>query len=127
MTESYFALSRSKQRNLLQAAAMELGYPANILEKDIWICWVLKILFSMPNRHAMAFKGGTSLSKIYGLIHRFSEDIDLSIDYRSLDQDSDFIGKSRSQLKKLSERLKAAIAEHANLQIVPFLRKELDK
>ena len=49
--------------------------------KDIWICWALDILFANPTRHPMAFKGGTSLSKVYRVIDRFSEDVDLILDY----------------------------------------------
>lgn len=50
-----------------------------VIEKDFWVCWTLGEIFSLPEfgQH-MTFKGGTSLSKVYGLIDRFSEDIDLS-------------------------------------------------
>lgn len=44
-----------------------------IIEKDLWICWLLEQLFSLPIK--MAFKGGTSLSKVFGLIKRFSEHV----------------------------------------------------
>ena len=46
-----------------------------VLEKDIWVCWVLQALFTMPGRLQMAFKGGTSLSKVFGAIARFSESV----------------------------------------------------
>jgi hypothetical protein len=54
------------------AGAPKPGRRAEHLEKDIWICWVLHGVFGMPGRLPMAFKGGTSLSKVYGAIRRFS-------------------------------------------------------
>jgi hypothetical protein len=56
-----------------------------IVEKDFWVCWILKRLFAEPTlKDQMVFKGGTSLSKVFGLIDRFSEDIDLILDWRLL-------------------------------------------
>ena len=56
-----------------------------IVEKDFWVCWILKHLFSEPTlKGQMVFKGGTSLSKVFGLIDRFSEDIDLILNWRLL-------------------------------------------
>ena len=74
--EHYFDLSVSDQADLLQSLAPMMGRRAEILEKDIWLCQVLDILFQLPCRKPMAFKGGTSLSKVYKAIDRFSEDID---------------------------------------------------
>ncbi len=50
-----------------------------ILEKDFWVCWILGILFESEFASSLVFKGGTSLSKVFGVIDRFSEDIDLSL------------------------------------------------
>jgi hypothetical protein len=56
-----------------------------IVEKDFWVCWILKLMFAEPAlKNQMVFKGGTSLSKAFGLIDRFSEDIDLVLDWRLL-------------------------------------------
>ena len=63
--ESYFDLPVSDQADLLQSLAPVMGRRAEILEKDIWLCQVLDILFQLPCRKPMAFKGGTSLSKVY--------------------------------------------------------------
>lgn len=82
--ERYFDLPAEDQAELLQSLAPPMGRRAEILEKDIWLCQVLDILFSLPCRKPMAFKGGTSLSKVYRAIDRFSEDIDVTVDYRSL-------------------------------------------
>jgi predicted nucleotidyltransferase component of viral defense system len=50
-----------------------------IIEKDFWVSWLLAVLFSSRFANALVFKGGTSLSKVFGVIDRFSEDIDLSL------------------------------------------------
>jgi hypothetical protein len=80
MTEDFYLSLNSRERlELLVAAARERGLAQAILEKDYWVCKTLEILFALPDlgRH-LVFKGGTSLSKGYRLIERFSEDVDLS-------------------------------------------------
>jgi len=78
-------LSASDRRDLFSASAEAKGIPPAIIEKDFWVCWVLKYLFTSPQlgRH-LVFKGGTSLSKVFGLIARFSEDIDLVLNWELL-------------------------------------------
>ena len=123
MSESFFALSTREQRDILQTISMEEGLDAGILEKDIWICWILKELFSIPNHHPMAFKGGTSLSKVYRLIDRFSEDIDITLDYRKFEDSVDPLNPktSTNQINKLSVRLKARVCEYTNQKVLPAL------
>ncbi|TCS98731.1 nucleotidyltransferase AbiEii toxin of type IV toxin-antitoxin system [Tepidimonas ignava] len=103
--EHYFDLSASDQADLLQSLAPVVGRRAEILEKDIWLWQVLDILFQLPCRKPMAFKGGTSLSKVYKAIDRFSEDIDVTVDYRSLVADAPELESmtSNSQRSKLSD------------------------
>lgn len=74
-----FAQLSQKQRNeIFEASAEERGLAPAIIEKDFWVCWLLKKLFNAPELTGqLVFKGGTSLSKVHGLIERFSEDIDL--------------------------------------------------
>ena len=68
-----------------QEAATRMGVQPAIVEKDFWVCWTLKRIFALPDPMAgLVFKGGTSLSKAYGAIARFSEDIDLSLDRHDL-------------------------------------------
>lgn len=68
-----------------QEAAARMGVQPAIVEKDFWVCWTLKRTFALPDSMAgLIFKGGTSLSKAYGAITRFSEDIDLSLDRHDL-------------------------------------------
>ena len=71
--EEFLSLPARERTDILQTIAARTGRQADLLEKDVWICWVLDTLFAVPRHHPMAFKGGTSLSKVYGVIDRFSE------------------------------------------------------
>jgi predicted nucleotidyltransferase component of viral defense system len=72
-------LSRKERLELYQAAHENLGLSKIIIEKDWWVTAVLRALFSLPYAEILSFKGGTSLSKCYNLIERFSEDIDIAV------------------------------------------------
>jgi len=85
--EQFLSLSLSDQSAILRAQAPVLDRVPEVLEKDVWVCWALQQLFSMPEQLHMAFKGGTSLSKVFRVIERFSEDIDITLDYRGLSSD----------------------------------------
>ena len=69
------------QRDLFLTAANRLGTTVQKIEKDFWVCWTLNALFHELEAGGprLLFKGGTSLSKGYGLIARFSEDIDVTV------------------------------------------------
>ncbi len=69
------------RRDVFLSAAARLGTPEQNVEKDFWVTWTLDVLFNgLPDSHPrFLFKGGTSLSKAYGLISRFSEDIDITV------------------------------------------------
>lgn len=78
------ALASGKERLAIftDVAAIK-KIPAAMVEKDFWVCWTLEKMFESDRLHSMLrFKGGTSLSKVYRLIQRFSEDIDLILDWR---------------------------------------------
>lgn len=84
MAERYLDLAVADRREVLDLAASASGRPAYLLEKDVWVVWTLKTLFAGPLGAPLVFKGGTSLSKAYGAIRRFSEDVDLTYDIRAL-------------------------------------------
>ena len=64
-----------------EAAARDGRMTAQLMEKDFWVCWTLQTdVWAERNRRPLTFKGGTSLSKVYDVIERFSEDVDLSIE-----------------------------------------------
>jgi len=81
-----FAVETAQIREeLFTQAAAQMSVPPIIIEKDFWVCWTLKRLFASEDVGAgLIFKGGTSLSKAYGAISRFSEDVDLSLDRHDL-------------------------------------------
>ncbi|MDE2848108.1 MAG: nucleotidyl transferase AbiEii/AbiGii toxin family protein [Gemmatimonadota bacterium] len=78
---SFFSFHTQDRRDVFEAAARRLNTLPSYVEKDFWVCLVLDLLFNqLPDRHPkLLFKGGTSLSKAFGLINRFSEDIDLVV------------------------------------------------
>ena len=123
MTEPFLSLARRERADILGTVAARSGRSAVILEKDIWVCWVLQALFSMPDPHPMAFKGGTSLSKVYGVIDRFSEDVDITLDYRHFDDGFDPFapGASRNQIRLFSERLRIRVESYIREVIAPAL------
>lgn len=89
--EAYAAVIRAPARDRLDlflAAANRLGAPIGNVEKDFWVCWTLDALYHrLPgDGPRLLFKGGTSLSKAYGLINRFSEDIDVTVFRDDLEQ-----------------------------------------
>lgn len=126
-SESYLDLPLKEQGDLLRALAPIMGRRSVILEKDIWLCEVLDALFRLPCRKPMAFKGGTSLSKVYRAIDRFSEDIDVTIDYRSLNDEMTDLSSitNNSQRSKFSEALKHALSIHVLEELVPALKAAL--
>ena len=77
----FLALPERDRTDIFQTAANELGTLGSYIEKDFWVSAVLGALFNgLPAGHpALSFKGGTSLSKVFGLIRRFSEDIDITV------------------------------------------------
>lgn len=96
--------------DLFLASAYRLGTPVGNIEKDFWVCWTLDVLYHRRPTSAprLLFKGGTSLSKAYGLIQRFSEDIDVTVfrddlaEPASVDELQTLSGKQRrARLEKI--------------------------
>ncbi len=127
MPESFLHLKAQEQSQIYRALAPQLARSPVVLEKDVWVCWVLQALFTMPARLPMAFKGGTSLSKVFGAIARFSEDVDITLDYRGLDASFDPFaeGVSRNRLQKFSEDLKSFVRDHAQGVVAPHFQERL--
>ena len=99
---SYFKLNAEQQRTVITQAAAKVNLPLQAIEKDLWVTTILQILFSLPISKNLVFKGGTSLSKIWGLIRRFSEDIDLAIDRQQFSIEGDLTIKQLKKLRKQS-------------------------
>ncbi len=120
-------LPRHEREILFRNSAAKCGMSVGIVEKDFWVCWVLDYLFHhSPWSDHLAFKGGTSLSKGFGLIHRFSEDIDLILDWRLLDaaKDDPWAARSKNQQDKFNKALNAETEVFLREQIVPKLRSD---
>lgn len=126
MANRFLRLGVRDRRDILNQAARELGRAAQVLEKDIWVCWALRELFRLPLREDLAFKGGTSLSKVYGVIDRFSEDVDVTLSYRSQITDAEIDATpSKTKRKKLSDELRTAAVNRVAKEIYPALRDAL--
>lgn len=114
-----------------QEAAAQLGFSKAIVEKDFWVCWSLKQLFALPSfGNQMIFKGGTSLSKAYDVIHRFSEDVDLSLDRGQLgfegERDPENPGLSGKKQKQLLQELQDAAEDMVSGPLMAELQAAFD-
>jgi len=111
--------SLRERRELFMATAQAMQVHAAIIEKDFWVCWVLDYLFqNSPWKDKLVFKGGTSLSKAYHAIERFSEDIDLVLDWRLLGYSTDEPWQERSATRQNEFNIEA------NHQCAAFLARE---
>lgn len=99
---NYFQLSKEQQQMVLAQAANKTGLSVQAVEKDLWVTVVLQIVFTLPVANHLVFKGGTSLSKVWKVIHRFSEDIDLAIDPSIWGFEGDLTKKQIKRLRKAS-------------------------
>lgn len=103
----FLDLDVNQRRNAIAVAADRLGIAAVSIEKDYVVCRALRVLYSMPDaRDHVTFKGGTSLSKGYGLIHRFSEDVDLVVDRELIGADPEPNDMRASSLRARSRYVK---------------------
>lgn len=108
----FISLPANRRRSLCMESEARCGLPAATLEKDAWVCWTVRELFSLPEwGRNLTFKGGTSLSKGWNLIERFSEDIDIVIDKGFLGFGGEQSPEKAPSKKKLRTRLQAMKAE----------------
>ena len=119
-------LSARERRELFTEAAAETGLPPFHVEKDFWVCWVLATFFGRAEVGPhLTFRGGTSLSKAWGIIERFSEDIDLAMARPWLGSAKDpseegiTASEKERRLKALRDECRQMIAE----VLVPVLRQ----
>lgn len=123
-------MSTSDRSNLLKAIAVEKRCDPFVFEKDIWVVQILKILFDAPFGKDLVFKGGTSLSKAYNAISRFSEDLDITYDIRAFAPD--IVGDSeeafppnRSQEKKWTKTIRKRLEEWTREEARAVIEEEL--
>lgn len=117
------------RRDLFAEAAAALGMHPAIIEKDFWVCAALRLLFHhSPFKNALVFKGGTSLSKVYGLIERFSEDIDLVLDWNLLGggeaaEDPSRPRTSKAKQDKFNKDINRRAAAYLDQTLTPELNR----
>ncbi len=129
--DKFLACSESEHRLYYAQAQARLGLPEISIEKDFWVCWVIHKLFALPNiGEHLTFKGGTSLSKGWGLIQRFSEDIDIVIDrgFLGCDDNSapETAGSNKERNRRL-KRLKAVAQEFVQQTLAVVLERRLQE
>jgi len=123
-------LAPEERRALFTNTADKMGMTIAIVEKDFWVCWTLDYLFHRcPWKKHLAFKGGTSLSKAYGLIERFSEDIDLIMDWRVLGYRADEPWEPRSNTRqdKFNREANERAERFLRDEFVPAIRMALSE
>ena len=128
--DSVLQLTPRQRSELFTAAAQKSGIDVAVLEKDFWVCWTLKELFGLPvlGRH-LIFKGGTSLSKVFKIINRFSEDIDVSIDRGFLGYggaNDPEAGASNKEKQRRVEALAAACRSKIAAELLPALHSNIE-
>jgi hypothetical protein len=106
--DAFFQLTPDERRSACNELQSSIGLQAESVEKDLWVCWTLRELFAMPGiGNHLTFKGGTSLSKAWKLIERFSEDIDLIVDKEVLGFGGDAAPDKASSKKQRKARLES--------------------
>ena len=104
--EKVARLSQEERSALFTETAARKGMTPAIAEKDFWVCWTLDKLFAHSKlSRILMFKGGTSLSKVFGLIERFSEDIDLILDWNLVIGEDPEADRSKTKQEKLNKEI----------------------
>jgi hypothetical protein len=100
---NFFKLTDSERKTVILQTGIKMNnlFP-QVVEKDLWVTSILQITFSLSFANRLIFKGGTSLGKIWGVIERFSEDLDLAIDRVQFDLEGDLTVRQLKKLRKQS-------------------------
>lgn len=123
--DDFVRLPTAERRQYFETAGARLGLIPQVVEKGFWVCWCLKRLFCLPEFLGhLTFKGGTSLSKVYRVIERFSEDVDVSIERAFLGfggvnepEAASSKKQQRHRIERLQEKCQEAIAERLEPQL----------
>ena len=124
-------LSVADRRDALEVADRKGIHKAHLLEKDIWVVAALDVLFEAPFAEHLTFKGGTSLSKVWRAISRFSEDVDVTYDIRAFapdlvaDSGDEALPPTRSQEKRWTRAIRARLSGWVRVQALPIVEQGL--
>lgn len=125
--DSVARLSSAKRKDLFSETAVNMGMTAAIVEKDFWVTWTLGKIFINPDLNSvLKFKGGTSLSKVYGLIERFSEDIDLILNWKILTEKDPQEDRSKKKQSQLIEEIREVGRNYIAEKLLPLISNEID-
>ena len=130
MADPFLHLQAEDRREALGVAADRSGRPAHLLEKDVWVVWALATLYGSALGEHLVFKGGTSLSKAYQVIRRFSEDVDLTYDIRAIAPDlvgenGEALPETRSEEKRWSSEVRKRLPEWVEGTVQPIIAAAL--
>lgn len=127
---NFIKLKPEEKRIIFENTASKLRMNSAIIEKDFWVCFILDHLFSQSEyKKSLAFKGGTCLSKVYKVIDRFSEDIDLILDWRLLGYKKNEPWEERSNTQQQGFVLDAHEREYTFLKnnFLPSVKSNIEK
>lgn len=126
MKLEFFKRTAPEQALIIRETAARRGLLPVMVEKDFWVSWTLAVLFAHPEFGGqLVFKGGTSLSKVFGVIERFSEDIDLSVgpEFLDISEASMEAPGSRKQIETRMKELETACINRIRKRFLPELEK----
>ena len=129
----YERLSAAERRDALEVAERQCGQKTYLLDKDTWVVAILRVLFEAPFGPYLVFKGGTSLSKVWRAIRRFSEDIDITYDIRGFAPDlvaggdDEALPPTRSQERRWTRAIRPRLAEWVREVARPLVAEELER
>lgn len=121
----FLDLTDGERLQYMEQASSVMDVSSVVLEKDFWVCWLLGLLFESEFASHLVFKEGTSLSKVFGVINRFSEDIDLSLSPGFLALP--MAGTSRTQADKWMKRAEEACGAAVRDQLMPAMESVVAK
>lgn len=127
---NFFDQTRETKKGAMIAAASSMQIDPFLIEKDLWVVITLSALFSYEDSEIFLFKGGTCLSKAYGLIERFSEDIDLTLDREKFSGElstENLSSLSRNKREKMIAEVREKVLVYLEDSIIPFLKKRIQE
>ncbi len=120
-------LTDIERKELFSETANIKSISPAIIEKDFWVCWTLKRVFEHPTlSKLLMFKGGTSLSKVFHLIERFSEDIDMILDWRLVSSQDPLEQLSKTKQDKLNKEINKHAIEYIADELLPLIQETIE-
>ena len=124
--DRFGALPDEDRGDFFRETSERMNLEVVLVEKDFWVCWALKQLYELTAIQAPLFRGGTSLSKCFSLITRFSEDVDLTLDPSDLDLQAPVPEESDSQKSRRIKRLRETCRKKVHGEIRDHLEGQFE-